>query len=54
MSFDLLRSLPSKKVDIKQWSTVKNPPGNRRKPGLVSKVRLFYGEVLINGGFYVI
>jgi hypothetical protein len=54
MSSDLLRYLPTKKVDIKQWFTAKNPPGKRRKQGLLSRVRLFYGEVLINGGFYVI
>jgi hypothetical protein len=54
MSIDLFRSLPRKKVDIKQGLTAKNSPGKRRKQDLLSRVRLFYGEVLINGGFYVI
>jgi hypothetical protein len=53
MSIDLWPSLPAKKVAIKQWFTAKNPPA-KRKQGLLSRVRLFYGEVLINGGFYVI
>ena len=54
MSIDPIRSLPSKKADIKQWLNVKNSPVKRRKQDLLSRVRLLYGEVLINGGFYVI
>ncbi|HSZ76676.1 MAG TPA: hypothetical protein VK775_04715 [Chthoniobacterales bacterium] len=54
MSIDLSRSLPWKKVDVKQQLPAKNPPGKRPKLDLLSRVRLFYGEVLINGGFYVL
>jgi hypothetical protein len=54
MSIDLSRSLPWKKVDVKQRLPAKNSPGKRPKQDLLSRVRLFYGEVLINGGFYVL
>jgi hypothetical protein len=54
MSINLLCSLPWKKLDISQGLTAKNEPEKRRKQELLSRVGLFYGEVLINGGFYVI
>lgn len=50
----LLGSLPWKKLDIKQGLTAKNAREKRRRQDLLSRVGLFYGEVLINGGFYVI
>jgi hypothetical protein len=54
MSIDLSRSLPWKKVDAKQRLPAKNLPGKKPKQDLLSRVSLFYGEVLINGGFYVL
>jgi hypothetical protein len=54
MSIYLLRSLPWKKREVKQGRPTENSPGKRRKKNLFSRIRLFYSEVLINGGFYVI
>jgi hypothetical protein len=54
MSIYSLRSLTRRKRGTKQGLNTENSSGNRRKEDLLSRVRLFYSEVLINGGFYVL
>jgi hypothetical protein len=53
MSIYLSRSLAWRKRGIKQGLKTKNSPKGKTED-LLSKVRLFYGEVLINGGFFVL